>query len=104
MKLRDFNELSIDELWDIRQRICHFLTKKLAAEKSKVELRLRRLNSDQRQGERERRRHYPQVLLKYRNPDAPSQTWTGRGKAPLWINKMLMAGKTLDDLRIRDAA
>jgi DNA-binding protein H-NS len=25
------------------------------------------------------------VAPKYRNPDDPSQTWTGRGKRPLWF-------------------
>lgn len=25
------------------------------------------------------------VAPKYRNPDDPSQTWTGRGKQPLWF-------------------
>ena len=65
----------------------------------------RSLNSDQQPKRRERRRHYPQVLPKYRNPDDPWQTWTGRGKAPLWVNKMLTAGKTLDDLmRLESAA
>ena len=27
------------------------------------------------------------VAPKYRNPKDPSQTWTGRGRRPLWIGK-----------------
>jgi len=27
------------------------------------------------------------VLPKYRNPKAPTQTWSGRGRAPLWMPK-----------------
>lgn len=37
---------------------------------------------------------------KYRNPDKPDQTWTGRGRRPEWVNAHLAAGKTLDDLAI----
>ena len=28
------------------------------------------------------------AVPKYRNPDDPTQTWTGRGKPPAWINAM----------------
>ena len=38
------------------------------------------------------------VAVKYRHPDDPSLTWTGRGKRPLWVVEALAAGKTLDDL------
>lgn len=40
------------------------------------------------------------VEAKYRNPDDPSQTWSGRGKRPQWINEALAAGKTLEDLAV----
>ncbi|HPD91483.1 MAG: H-NS histone family protein [Rhodobacter sp.] len=37
---------------------------------------------------------------KYANPADPSQTWTGRGRRPHWIEAALSAGKSLDDLAI----
>lgn len=37
---------------------------------------------------------------KYRNPENPSQTWTGRGRTPLWVNEALQKGMSLEDLRI----
>lgn len=40
------------------------------------------------------------VTSKYANPDAPSQTWSGRGRRPRWVVDALKAGKTLDDLSI----
>ena len=39
------------------------------------------------------------VPARYRNPDNKTQTWSGRGKRPLWLNAALQAGRTLDDLR-----
>ncbi|REH38967.1 DNA-binding protein H-NS [Paraperlucidibaca baekdonensis] len=40
------------------------------------------------------------VAPKYRNPNDASQTWTGRGRQPLWIAALLAEGKSLDDLLI----
>ena len=41
------------------------------------------------------------VPAKYRNPEDPSQTWTGRGKRPLWLVALLKKrGVTLDGLLI----
>ena len=31
----------------------------------------------------------------YRNPLDASQTWTGRGRRPIWLDKQLKAGKVL---------
>jgi len=40
------------------------------------------------------------VEAKYRHPDDPSQTWSGRGKRPHWVNEALAAGKSLEDLAV----
>lgn len=40
------------------------------------------------------------VAPKFRNPKDPSQTWSGRGRTPAWVNEAKAAGSTLDDLRI----
>lgn len=37
---------------------------------------------------------------KYVNAADASQTWTGRGRKPLWVIAALAEGKTLDDLKI----
>lgn len=37
---------------------------------------------------------------KYRNPNNPSQTWTGRGRQPNWVKDLLAAGKSLEDFAI----
>lgn len=44
------------------------------------------------------------VAPKYRNPEDPSQTWTGRGKRPLWFAAALKRrGVTADSLLIAGA-
>jgi DNA-binding protein H-NS len=41
------------------------------------------------------------VKIKYRNPDNFSESWTGRGRKPKWIQKLLDSGKKLEDFEIK---
>jgi DNA-binding protein H-NS len=40
------------------------------------------------------------VQAKYRHPDNPDLTWSGRGKRPAWVTEALASGKTMDDLAV----
>lgn len=37
---------------------------------------------------------------KYRNPENPDQTWSGRGRRPGWVNEALANGRALMDLAV----
>ncbi len=37
---------------------------------------------------------------KYRNPDNPSQTWTGRGRKPAWFLRAVERGVDISELEI----
>jgi len=37
---------------------------------------------------------------KYRNPENPEQTWTGRGKRPGWIRSAIESGVNIDEFLI----
>jgi DNA-binding protein H-NS len=67
-------------------------------------------------GETERRRGRPRsaardeergtkrrgkVKPKYRNPENPGETWSGRGRKPKWVEMALAHDRTLEDLAIR---
>ena len=41
---------------------------------------------------------------KYRNPEDPSETWSGRGRPPRWVQAALAEGQSLDDFAIPAAA
>jgi DNA-binding protein H-NS len=106
MKRDDFNSMSVDELWALHLEIAPVLASRIAAEKTKLEKRLRQLQSNGvSSGSFQReRRPYPQVLPKYRNPAKPAETWAGRGKQPRWVTAQLRSGKKLDDFRIQAAS
>jgi DNA-binding protein H-NS len=40
------------------------------------------------------------VAPKYRNPDNPAETWTGRGRQPRWVQAALAEGRSLSDFAI----
>lgn len=37
---------------------------------------------------------------KYKNPDNPSQTWSGRGRQPEWYKAAIKAGKSPESMEI----
>jgi DNA-binding protein H-NS len=41
------------------------------------------------------------VQPKYRNPDKRAETWTGRGRMPLWMAGLVKKGKRPDDFLIK---
>ena len=99
---QDISSLSTDELWLLREKIAATLDAKLTAEKETLERRLRHLRKIgvARAVRVSKRRPYPVVFPKFRNPDDPSETWAGRGKQPRWLRKQLRSGKRMDDFRI----
>lgn len=40
------------------------------------------------------------VQAKYRHPDNPALTWSGRGKRPAWVAEALASGKSLEELMV----
>lgn len=40
------------------------------------------------------------VAVKYRNPDNPDDTWTGRGRQPKWLVAALKKGAKLNDFAL----
>lgn len=41
------------------------------------------------------------VAPKYRNPENPAETWTGRGKQPRWLAAYTGQGRSADEFLIR---
>lgn len=42
----------------------------------------------------------PKGFPKYRNPNDPTQTWTGRGKRPRWLLTLVEAGRDIRELEL----
>lgn len=107
----DFDGMSVDEMWQLHEEVSRVLSTRLTAEKRELEKRLAQLRRDRdpagfeenqmRAGAEGRpRRKYPEVLPKYRNPNEPFETWSGRGKQPRWLSAALKKGHKLKDFEI----
>ena len=104
--------MSIDEMWQLHEEISQLLSVRLTSEKRELEKRLAQLRREkdmpQSQPESSRsskdapreRRKYPRVFPKYRNPDDPSETWSGRGKQPRWLTAALKTGHKIEEFVI----
>jgi DNA-binding protein H-NS len=99
VKNNDLAMMTTAALWSLREELDAILATKLDAEKQELERRLARLNGRVEQKQKARR-PYPKVPPKYRNPERPSETWSGRGKQPRWVGAHLRSGMKVDDLLI----
>jgi DNA-binding protein H-NS len=101
-----FNSLSVDELWIFHQEVAAKLTQKMLVQKAHLEERLHRIGlaNEATRLNRKRRRPYPPVRPKYRNPKNPAETWSGRGRLPRWLRPKLRGGRDLDDFLIERAS
>ena len=109
----NLDAMSVEEMWQLHEEISAALSVKLNAEKRELEKRLSQLRHEKKMRQSEgvngptkeaarERRKYPRVFAKYRNPNEPSETWSGRGKQPRWLTAALKAGRTIDEFVIQN--
>jgi DNA-binding protein H-NS len=90
----DLDRMTVKELRELLQRVDALiidkqkserqsLREKMAALAAESGLSLEEIMGSTRGGRR------GSVAAKYRNPDDPSQTWSGRGRKPIWLNEKL---------------
>lgn len=103
----DLSKLTIEELQDLAREIENEIVTRREADRERIVQQMRDLAAsvgmtleDFLRQERGRGRAVPSAAaVKYRHPDNPALTWSGRGKRPNWVNEALASGKTLEDLQ-----
>jgi DNA-binding protein H-NS len=109
----ELKSMSLDDLWSLHEKISVILSARITAEKNELEKRLAVLNrgndiisqsgASRSLQNRNAPRKYPRVLPKYRNPQT-SETWSGRGKLPLWLVAAMKSGRKIEEFRISDGS
>jgi DNA-binding protein H-NS len=107
----DLDGMSVDEMWRLHEKIGQVLSVRLTSEKRELEKRLAQLRrenemhavSTEPAGVSRERRKYPRVYPKYRNPNDPAETWSGRGKQPRWLVAALKTGRRIEEFMISKA-
>jgi DNA-binding protein H-NS len=103
MKDSDLEKMSHDALWDLHQRIVEVLSRRLEDETRKLQKQLDELGRKSGKSPEEllERRPYPKVQPKFRNPENPAETWSGRGKMPRWLVELIESGRNRDEFKVR---
>jgi DNA-binding protein H-NS len=113
----NLDAMSIEEMWQLHERIAEVLSARLVSEKRELEKRLTKLRGEKGKPEEEptrlesfseqakpilREGRKPARLSpKYQNPSEPSETWSGRGKQPRWLTAALLTGRKLEEFVIK---
>lgn len=100
----DLSKLSIEELQSLARDIEAETVNRRVVEKERVLNQMRDLASSLGMTLEELMRQEgisgSTVPVKYRHPENPGLTWSGRGKRPAWVNEALASGRTLEDLSV----
>lgn len=101
----DLNSLTLDELKklqkDVNKAVESYEDRRKQEAKAAVEAKAREMGfslSELADGTAKKGRT-PRPA-KYRHPENPSLTWSGRGRQPGWIKEALENGTSLDEFRI----
>lgn len=100
----DLENMSLEELKDLRKKVSKAID---SYEERQKQAALAALDEKAREmgftlseltggGRKGRKPSVP----KYRNPDDPTMTWTGKGRQPAWFKKALEQGKSPEDMEI----
>ena len=102
----EFNEMSVRELEELQNKLKEALdsvkNKRLAEVKTEIEDILARegFTFEEVFGFGKHGKRFPNNPPKYRNPDNPEQSWSGKGKRPNWLAEKIKAGADKEDFRI----
>ncbi len=103
----DLEGMNVKALRELLHRIDGHIVNRMKSEKQDLKAKMEALAAeaglsldDVLGGGRAKGSRAP-VAAKYRNPENPSETWSGRGRRPIWMaEKLAKRGVTIDDFKI----
>jgi len=104
--MSDLNDLSVTELQQMMQNVELALKEKQDKERKDIYAQIRALAAsvgatvEISDAKEKKVRKTGKVVPKYRNPDNPDITWTGRGITPKWMRNLIEAGRDKSDFLI----
>lgn len=104
--MTDFNNLSEIEIQALIDNAEKALKEKQSSKRKEVVAKIKELAAsigvtvELVEGDKKVERKTGKVAAKYRNPADASQTWTGRGLAPKWMQDLLAAGRNKSEFEI----
>lgn len=103
----EIERMSVKELRDLLHKIDALIIEKQQADRATLREALKALAAESGLsieevfGGSSKRRKTGSVAAKYRNPDNSNETWSGRGRSPLWlVEKLSKRGAKKEDFAI----
>lgn len=100
----DLQSMSLDELKqlqkDVKKAIDTFEQRQMADARAKLEAMAKEMGVTLEAVVGTTKKGKAPVAPKFRHPDTPELTWSGRGRKPTWFIEALTAGASEDDLKI----
>ena len=98
-----FEMLTLEELIEVRERIDRLIQGRLDAEKRTLMEKLARIERYERAAAASKHTsRSPHIAPKYRDP-VSGATWSGRGKLPRWMVRLIEEGAKREDFLIDDS-
>ena len=107
MPTKSYDNMSVKELRELQAKVSDALDKARVTRKRELKAKVKTMvekegfTLDELFGERKAGGRKTIGVPKYRNPEDPSQTWTGKGKRPNWMNVLLKKGRKKDEFLIK---
>ena len=105
--MTDFNKLSEAELQAVIDNAEKALKDRQSSKRKEVIAQIKELAAsigatvDIHEGDKKSERKTGKVAARYRNPADASQTWSGRGLAPKWMQELQAAGRDKAEFEIK---
>jgi DNA-binding protein H-NS len=98
--------MSVPKLRELREKVDAMISAKVSERRRELESELSELARHDGKGRGRRGASLlgRTVAPKYRNPENPAETWSGRGLPPRWMAAEIKAGKKKDDFLIEGPA
>src|SRR5215475_14205405 len=104
----NLKSMSFDDLIELRHGVEEMISQKATSAKRELQAKLDELENLTGSAPVVKKRRGvlagTKVAPKYRNPKNRTQTWSGRGRTPLWLQAMIKQGHKIDEFAIRSNA
>jgi DNA-binding protein H-NS len=100
----NLKSMSFEELIELRNSVDDLITNKAESARQELQDKLEELDSLTGAARKTPKRRGvlsgTKVAPKFRNPKDRTQTWSGRGRTPLWLQAMMKQGHKLEEFAI----
>ena len=101
MEKKELSSMTLKQLLSLRERIEAVIEQKREEQRAEAIARIKNIaheagiSLNELVGKRGRR-----AVVRYRDPDDPANTWTGRGRRPKWLQAALENGRDPADFAV----